>query len=375
MLFKKRCRTGIPSVSPSLPRNAVNIVNITNTLLANDMQYGAGLKIRQSDYRLWAKCGNCHKRMSENQMNDESLLARFSQLRIWSARDQRAPHKPLLVIWAIGRCLKGEPRLVPFSLVDSELTRLLRRFGPHRRTIHTDYPFWRLQNDDVWEIDSPHSVRLTNSGNAYKTDLLDNNIHGGLIESDYDRLRDNPSLALVIVNALLAAHFPYSLHDDILRAVGFDEQGDSPRISDFEGSYATRRYRQRDNAFRKMMLTAYGNQCAVCEFSVRLNGSPVAIEAAHIHWHAAAGPSEARNGIVLCSLHHSLFDYGAFTLLPDLKVFVSDAAKGQGVQEALGKYHGAYLHIFPKDTQLRPASKFLEWHTREVFRTPSEIPH
>lgn len=314
-------------------------------------------------------------RTSENQMNDESLMERFLQLRVWSERGRRAPHKPLLVIWAIGRCLKGEPRLAPFSLVDSELTRLLRRFGPHRKTIQTHRPFWRLQNDNAWEIDRPHLVRLTTGGDARSGDLNKHNIQGGLIESDYDRLRNNPDLALGIINALLVAHFPYSLHDDILRAAGFDEQGDSPRISDWIDYYATRRYRQRDNAFRKMMLDAYGNQCAVCEFAVCLNDSPVAIEAAHIRWHAAAGPSEVRNGLVLCSLHHNLFDCGAFTLLPDLKVFVSDAAKGQGLQETLGKYHGVYLHVLPDDTQRRPAPEFLKWHTREVFRTPNKIPH
>ena len=314
--------------------------------------------------------------MSENQMTDESLVERFLQLRVWSVRGRRAPHKPLLIIWAIGRCLKGEPRLAPFSLVDSELTRLIRRFGPHSGTIHTEPPFWRLQNDNVWEIDRPHLVRLTTSGDALRGDLNKHNIHGGLIESDYDRLRNDPGLALGIVDALLVAHFPYSLHDDILRATGLHEQGDSPsRISDVENYYTTRRYRQRDSDFREMMLDAYGNQCAVCEFAVRIDDSPVAIEAAHIRWHSSEGPSDVRNGLVLCSLHHKLFDYGAFTLLPDLKVFVSSAAGGQGLQDTLRKYHDTYLHVFPDDARLRPASEFLEWHTSEVFRTPNEVPH
>lgn len=308
-------------------------------------------------------------------MSNESLVERFLQLRVWSERGRRAPHKPLLVIWAIGRCLKGEPRLAPFSLVDSELSGLIRRFGPHRKTINTHHPFWRLQNDNVWEIDSPHLVRLTTSGDARRGDLNRHNIHGGLIESDYDRLRNDPGLALGIINALLDAHFPDSLHDDILRAAGMYKQGDSRRISESKSHYATRRYRQRDSDFREMMLDAYGNQCAVCEFAVRIDNSPVAIEAAHIRWHAADGPSEARNGLVLCSLHHKLFDYGAFTLLPDLKVFVSSAAKGQGRQDALRKYHNAYLHVFPDDAQLRPAARFLSWHARWVFRTPGEAPH
>ena len=308
-------------------------------------------------------------------MNDEAFLARFLQLRVWHARGQRAPHKPLLVIWAIGRCLRGEPRLAPFRLVDSELTRLLRRFGPHRETISTEPPFWRLQNDDVWEIDRERLVGLTSSGDPLRSDLLGNNIRGGLIESDYDRLRDNPSLALNIVRELLAAHFPCSLHDDIRHATGLYEQGDSPRISESESQYTTRPQRQRDGSFREMMLDAYGNQCAVCEFAVRIDDFPVAIEAAHIRWHSYEGPSDVRNGLALCSLHHKLFDYGAFTLLPDWKVFVSGAAIGQGIQEALRKYHGAYLHILPDNTQLRPASEFLEWHTSEVFRTPKEVPH
>lgn len=308
-------------------------------------------------------------------MSDESLLERFLQLRVWSERGRRAPHKPLLVIWAIGRCLRGEPRLAPFSLVHSELTHLIRRFGPHRKTVNTHHPFWRLQNDNIWEIDRPHLVRLTTSEDARRGDLNKHNIHGGLIKSDYDRLRNNPVLALGIVKALLVAHFPDSLHDDILRATGLYEQGDSPRISELESHYITRHYLQRDSNFREMMLDAYGSQCAVCEFAVRIDDSPVAIEAAHIRWHAAAGPSEARNGLVLCSLHHKLFDYGAFTLLPDLKVFVSCAARGQGRQEALGKYHDTYLHVFPDDAQLRPAYKFLSWHTRWVFRTPNEVPH
>ena len=64
-------------------------------------------------------------------MNQETVIEKFEQVRTWSIRNQRAPHKSLLIIWAIGRCLKDEPRLVPFEVVDAELTRLLIRFGPH----------------------------------------------------------------------------------------------------------------------------------------------------------------------------------------------------------------------------------------------------
>lgn len=304
-------------------------------------------------------------------MNAENILERFSRFRVWSNRGWRSPYKPLLVIWAIGRCLNGEPRLASFELVDRELARLIRRFGPHRRNINTHHPFWRLQNDGVWEIDRPHLVNVTASGDAFRTDLFRENIHGGLIEEHYNELQGNPNLALTIVDALLASHFPYSLHDDILRELGLTEE-EREQSTDLE-AYRYTRYRQRDSGFREMALAAYGSQCAVCEFAVRVKDSPVAIEAAHIRWHAANGPTDVRNGLVLCSLHHKLFDYGAFTLLPDLKVFVSGAAGGRGFEEALGKYHGEALRVLPDAAQSRPALQFINWHIRQVFRTPYEI--
>ena len=85
-------------------------------------------------------------------MESDQLLKRFVRLQIWTANGQRAPHKPLLALWAIGRCLRGEERLARYEEADRELTKLLRAFGPHRKSIHTKAPFWRLQGDGVWEV-------------------------------------------------------------------------------------------------------------------------------------------------------------------------------------------------------------------------------
>ena len=55
---------------------------------------------------------------------------------------------------------------------------------------------------------------------------------------------------------------------------------------------------------------------------------PVALEAAHIKWRQAGGPDLEVNGLALCSLHHKLFDRGAFTLSNQLVILVSDDAHG-----------------------------------------------
>ena len=156
-------------------------------------------------------------------MGHQDILERFDRIRIWRRVDERAPHKPLLIIWAIGRCLRGEARMASFSLINSELTHLLRRFGPYRRSNGTHYPFWRLQNDHIWEIDRPLLVNAP-GGNARRADLLRHEIQGGLLNDYYDRLKAQPALALEIVLSLLDEHFPDTLHPDILKAVGLTEQ-------------------------------------------------------------------------------------------------------------------------------------------------------
>ena len=124
-------------------------------------------------------------------MDAGDLGVRFGALRAWRADGQRAPHKPLLALWAIGRCLRGEPRLAPFELVDAQLSALLARFGPHRKAVHSQYPFWRMRKDGVWEIDRPALVEETASRDATRQSLVEHNIHGGLHAVDYDALRAN----------------------------------------------------------------------------------------------------------------------------------------------------------------------------------------
>ena len=82
-------------------------------------------------------------------MKSEEIKTLFAQLRMWKTYQYRAPHKPLLVIWAIGRCLRGEDRLVNFSEAHASLTQLINQFGTRRKSVHPEYPFWRLQADNV----------------------------------------------------------------------------------------------------------------------------------------------------------------------------------------------------------------------------------
>lgn len=106
--------------------------------------------------------------------------------------------------------------MASYRLVDERLGELLREFGPPRKAVHTEFPFWRLQHDGVWELDRTDGISVTSSGDAHKKALLRANVHGGLIEDIYETLRANHRLAAQVASDLLAAHFPDSQHDEIL---------------------------------------------------------------------------------------------------------------------------------------------------------------
>src|SRR5437764_9480521 len=85
-------------------------------------------------------------------MDREVVLRKFDRLNVWSRGGQRAPHKPLLVLYALGRWARGDTGDVPFREAAPALAALLKEFGPPRRSLHPEYPFWRLQNDGVWAV-------------------------------------------------------------------------------------------------------------------------------------------------------------------------------------------------------------------------------
>ena len=289
-------------------------------------------------------------------MDRESVLEKFKTLNLWRKDGARAPHKPLLVIFAIGELLRGKGRLLPYSVIDTKLGELLSEYGPRRTRQGTHYPFWRLQTDGIWKVSSAEKVRLTASGDAFKSDLIDYKAHGGFAEEIASQLQADSELASEVLQSLLDGHFPDTWHEDILQSAGIE----------LTSRGVIRQ--KRDPHFRANILKAYEYRCAVCGFDVRLGNQPVALEAAHIKWHQAGGPNLEVNGLALCSLHHKLFDRDAFTLSSELEILVSDDAHGTaGFHEWLMRFHGEKLN-FPQRQTYYPSEDFTRWHVREVFQ-------
>ncbi len=290
-------------------------------------------------------------------MDREELLRKFETLRLWKSQGERAPHKPLLVLYAIGKLLQGEDRFISYAdAIEADLEGLLREFGPRRNHYNPQFPFWRLRNDGIWKVSDVDKIRVTDSGDAYITDFRRYDVHGGFSRPVFEQLKNDPDLTFQIVQSLLDAHFPLSYHLDILQTVGiaFDAQ----RLL----------FRARDPRFRENILKAYHYRCAVCGFDVKLGVQPVGLEASHIKWHRAGGADTERNGLSLCSLHHQLFDRGVFTLSDRLEVLVSEYANGStGFEEWLLRFHGKQISI-PQRRSYYPEEASIAWHIKEVFK-------
>ena len=298
-------------------------------------------------------------------MDRELILQKFKNLKTWKRRGERAPHKPLLVIYAIGKLRQDNHRLIPYSEIDRDLEELLKEFGPKRANYRTEYPFWRLRKDSVWEVSDAAKIERTKSGDARKRDLVDYNVSGGFLEAIAQQLQHDSKLVSEIIHGLLHAHFPASIHEDILQAAGIE---DILQVAGIEFSPQISKARRRSSYFRANVLKVYEYKCAICGFDVKLDHRPVGLEAAHIKWHQAGGPDTEVNGLALCSLHHKLFDRGAFALSKQLEIRVSKDAHGSvGFEEWLLRFHGTKIN-FPQRQSFYPKESFIDWHVREVFK-------
>ncbi len=285
------------------------------------------------------------------------IVESFGNLNVWTRGDERAPHKPLLLLYVIGQYLNHQPRLLPFSRIEAPLKQLLIDFGPHRKAYHPELPFWHLQTDGFWELENVNlPTERIGSASVKKKILIDADAHGGLSPEFYNGIQ-NPHVAAEAIRILLERNFPDSAHEDILRAVGIDL------------GYLVFR-RKRDSKFREEVLRAYENSCAICGFTSRIGHALVGIEAAHIKWHQAGGPDTHPNGLALCSLHHKLFDRGMITFTEDYRILVSEMATGSAMfQHLVLDFHGRELNM-PVRSAYNPDLQFIEWHVKEVFHSP-----
>ncbi len=116
-------------------------------------------------------------------------------------------------------------------------------------------------------------------------------------------------------------------------------------------------------AFRVAVTDAYQRACAVTG-----EHSLPALEAAHIKPFSLEGPHTVRNGVLLRSDLHRLFDRGYITVTCDHRLEVSKRLK-EHFSNGKSYYplHGSPVAV-PQAVQNHPDPELLRWHNEKQFR-------
>lgn len=306
------------------------------------------------------------------------VLQVFDNIRRAQRSGVYAPHKPLLILLALARVQRDEPRLVEFNAIDGPLQSLLNEFGPSGSAKSRHYPFWHLATDgqgSLWNLNGPRELLSRPAGATPNLgELRTQHVQGGFPRDLDAALRKVPGLLESVAARVLEAYFPSTLHSDIAAAIGLNlDRAVAHLAGETEpAAYGPTDRRRRDPGFRERVLRAYEYRCCVCGFDLRIGQVSAGLEAAHIQWHHVGGPDVEPNGLALCALHHKLFDLGAFTVEPTdhRVVFSQHAMAGDRSQHGELRHHGQRL-LAPQQADMRPAPPFLAWNLKNVFKTPA----
>jgi putative restriction endonuclease len=289
----------------------------------------------------------------------EAALDRLAALRQHERDGRRSPHKPLLVLLALGRLASTGSSRVPWAVAEEQLGTLISEFGPPSKTGSAQsaaYPFTRLRADGVWQLDREVPMDTVGPLRAGVTGSFESSLEQALLA--------RPSSIPDVARWLVDSHFPPTVAADVLAAAGFD-----PEATSQAGEPATVA-RRRDASWRMAVLEAWDRQCAFCGFDGQAGGVPVGLEAAHVRWFALDGPDTLDNGLALCMLHHKLFDRGMLGLDENFAVVVSRRFSARTPHgRAVYELHGHRLA--PRPGTPLPADPHVRWHTEQVFQGQS----
>jgi putative restriction endonuclease len=122
----------------------------------------------------------------------------------------------------------------------------------------------------------------------------------------------------------------------------------------------------RDRIFRRTVLRAYSERCAISGLRL-INGMGRAeVAAAHIRPVEENGPDIVSNGIALSGTVHWMFDRGLLSLSDDLQILISRQTNDpESIRTLVNKSGYAFP---PQRSSERPHPHFLQWHREHCFK-------
>jgi putative restriction endonuclease len=319
--------------------------------------------------------------------NLDAYIKQFSKLRratgpVWTeSTKKRAPHKPILLLAVLDLVARGvlkSPLLdVTGDLVElNELfTGYWRRVVPLGQTSSIAFPFSRLHNEPFWKlvplqgkeitseainnISSVNQLRAVALGARLDDDLFlymqqaecRNALREALLQSCFSAEAQSALTEQAVINAEA-----YSYGQELIRKIH------EPKTHEVLGEYKAA---ARDQGFRRIVVSVYDRQCAICGLRIITTEGYTAVDAAHIIPHSKSRNDDISNGMALCKLCHWSFDNGVVGVSDNYTVVTArQIAAIPNIPGVLVMFAGREI-ILPADRDFWPAKENLAEHRRE----------
>jgi putative restriction endonuclease len=318
-------------------------------------------------------------------MDPTSILSSMKKLHVDHKKDNyttgKAPHKPILLLSLI---ILQKNNKIDLSDIKPDLY-LRETWEDLWRSLEYDkvgpihLPMYHLRSDGFWRIDlkpgiSPHQPKSL-------SDLMGMSERISL-DPDMIRSLEDPSFSNEMVNAIL--HGGYFSEGEVARLKDrISTLMDSFRYQERivqeikdafkmdhspEGAvYDMRAIQVRDPAFRRSILEAYDETCAVCGMKLVAHNGVSVNDAAHILPYSRYYNDDIRNGICLCKNHHWLFDRFLLSFDGHYRIVVTKKIETENPENVLTRFNGKDM-ILPKVAEKYPHPTALEWH-RNMMRS------
>jgi len=122
----------------------------------------------------------------------------------------------------------------------------------------------------------------------------------------------------------------------------------------------------RDRVFRRVVLRAYDERCAITGLKLINGRGRAEVVAAHIRPVERNGPDIVSNGLALSGTVHWMFDRGLIALSEELEILISRHANDPDSVRAFINRSGRAL--VPARAADRPHPHFLAWHRQHCFK-------
>ena len=319
------------------------------------------------------------------QMNDERILTKLKNLSVDRNPNRytngKAPHKPLLLISLMILDKHSEIDLEDISpdyylkQTWDDLWSVLDYPSPGTIT----QPLYHMRSEGFWVLEFKDQYRTTSSLNSFKDQALRIALTDDLLKlireedtrnrmintliNDGGYFSDDEAQRLRQRVEELDTSFVYekAIENEVLKTFRSDWSPDSVQ------SKVTLTAGKRDPAFRRLVLSAYDETCAVCGMRLQTSSGISVLDAAHILPFNRFFNDDVRNGISMCKTHHWLFDRGILSLDDRYRVLVSKDVEDE-IPHGVVKDHQRQEILLPEDNTCHPAVQALEWHRENVFR-------